>query len=323
MVAVWRTKLRENFTSWKTLQEFLHLPPEVHEQVLIQPNFPLNLPKRLAEKIEKGRIDDPLLLQFLPQKKEEGKFTGFVEHPVEDVAFQRTPRLLQKYASRNLLVMTAACAMNCRFCFRKNYPYPKSEKTGFAEELAIIENDPSIEEVILSGGDPLSLSNEILLELVLRLNTIPHIKRLRIHTRFSIGIPERIDDGFIDLLQAFKGVVYFVLHTNHPKEWDDEVEKAHTRLRKAGIVLLCQTVLLKGINDSVEVLFALFRRLINIGIISYYLHQLDRVEGSAHFEVDREEGKAIIRQLRARLPGYGVPTYVEEIPHKSGKTPIL
>ena len=323
MVAVWRTKLRENFTSWKALQEFLQLPQESHEQVLVQSYFPLNLPKRLAEKIEKGKIDDPLLLQFLPQKKEEEKISGFVAQPVEDEAFQRTPRLLQKYASRNLLVMTAACAMNCRFCFRKNYPYPKTEKTGFTDEISIIEKDSSIEEVILSGGDPLSLSNETLLELVVRLNAIPHVKRLRIHTRFSIGIPERIDEGFIDLLQAFKGVVYFVLHTNHPKEWDNEVEEAHTRLRKAGIVLLCQTVLLKGINDSVDTLYALFQRLINIGIISYYLHQLDRIEGGAHFEVDREVGKEIIRKLRVRLPGYGIPTYVEEIPHESGKTPIL
>ncbi len=319
MVATWREKLRENFTSWSELSEFLQLPLEVGTAPRF---FPLNLPRRIAEKIEKGKLDDPLLLQFLPTSKEEEKTEGFLKEPVNDQAFQLSPRILKKYHGRVLLLPTSACAMHCRFCFRKNFPYADSTEGDLEKELEQIGNDPTIEEVILSGGDPLSLSNQRLNEIIEQLNRFPHVKRLRFHTRFSIGIPERIDDEFLTILKNFSGMIYFILHSNHPKEWDNEVEAAHQKLRKMGVILLSQTVLLRGVNDDIETLEALFRRFINMGILPYYLHQLDRVEGTAHFEVSRNEGKALIKQLWSRLSGYGIPVYVEEIPFSPSKTPI-
>jgi len=319
MVDLWRQKLRENFTSWTELSHFLKLPLDVG----VSPRFfPLNIPRRLVEKMEKGNPKDPLLLQFLPTVKEDDKTEGFVKEPVSDQSFRLSPRLLKKYRDRVLLLPTSACVMNCRFCFRKNFPYADQESISLEKELHQIGQDTTIEEVILSGGDPLSLSNERLLQIVQQLNQFPHVKRLRFHTRYSIGIPERIDEGFLDLIQAFSGIVYFVIHTNHPNEWDDEVLNAHTRLRKAGAILLSQTVLLRGVNDQIEILESLCRYLVNGGIKPYYLHQLDRVEGTAHFEVQREEGKALIQELWSRLSGYGIPTYVEEIPFMAGKTPI-
>lgn len=319
MVALWREKLRENFTSWPKLAQFLELPLEVGT---CPKEFPLNLPLRLAQKIEKGRRDDPILLQFLPTAKEDEKTDGFVKEPVCDQAFQLGPKLLKKYHGRVLLLPTSACAMHCRFCFRKNFPYAGVQEDDLQAELQAIQNDPSIEEVILSGGDPLSLSNQRLSSIIETLNTFSHVKRLRFHTRFSIGIPERLDQELIDILKSFNGQIFFVIHINHPLEWDQEVAAAHEALRKEGIVVLSQTVLLKNVNDSVETLEQLFRNLVNAGVVPYYLHQLDRVEGTAHFEVSREQGQALIKELWPRLSGYGIPTYVEEIPFLPSKTPI-
>lgn len=319
MVALWREKLRENFTSWPKLAHYLQLPLEVGAT---PSQFPLNLPLRLAEKIEKGRWDDPILLQFLPTSQEDEKTEGFVKEPVLDQAFQLGPKLLKKYHDRVLLLPTSACAMHCRFCFRKNFPYAETKEDDLAAEFEAIKQDTSIEEVILSGGDPLSLSNQRLADILDKIKACSHVKRLRFHTRFPIGIPERIDSEFIDMLQSFPGQVFFVIHTNHPLEWDEDVALAHERLRKVGIVLLSHTVLLKNVNDNVEALEALCRRLVNSGVIPYYLNQLDRVEGTAHFEVKREYGKALIKELRSRLSGYGIPTYAEEIPFMPNKLPI-
>ena len=308
----WRQIQTTNFTKREKLAEFLKIPE------IASSSFPLNFPYRLAEKVEKGRLDDPILLQFLPTTQEALKTPGFHRDPVSDCSFQRAPHLLQKYSGRALLITTSACVMNCRFCFRQNYPY-ESDST-LTEEIEMIRNDPTIHEVILSGGDPLSLSNERLQSILSDLESIPHLKLLRFHTRFPLGIPERITPTFIEMLEKSPLQTIFILHTNHPNELDDDVFEA---LRKVPAPVLTQTVLLKGVNDSVQTLKALFLKLVTHGIIPYYLHQLDRIEQGGHFEVPIESGKKLIEALRAELPGYAVPTYVQEIPFKKSKSPLL
>lgn len=308
----WRAIQKDNFRDWRALIDFLEIDGS---ELLQTPSFPLNMPRRLAEKVEKGNPHDPLLRQFLPLKEEERDVPGFMEDPVSDISFQNTPRLLKKYAGRALLICTSACVMNCRFCFRQNYPY-EAEKE-LADEIEAIRNDPSLVEVILSGGDPLSLSDERLGNLIEKLSAIPHLKLLRFHTRFPIGIPERITDAFVAMIQKSRLQTIFVLHTNHPKELDEDLFIA---LKKIGVPLLSQTVLTKGVNDSVETLKELFLTLSCNGVIPYYLHQLDRVKQASHFEVPIERGQALIQELRKCLPGYAVPTYVQEIVGENSKT---
>jgi EF-P beta-lysylation protein EpmB len=230
-------------------------------------------------------------------------------------------KLLQKYQGRSLLVTTKACVMNCRFCFRQNFDYEREDKT-FKKELAYLKNDPSISEIILSGGDPLSLSNSHLSELFKELENIPHLKRLRFHTRFPLGIPERLDAELLGLLAGLRFQTVFVIHCNHPAELDETVLAKLKEVQKLGIPVLSQTVLLKNVNDRVEVLKELFERMVDFGIQPYYLHQLDPVEGAAHFEVSEDIGRNLIRELAGMLPGYAVPRYVKEIPNELSKSPL-
>lgn len=318
----WRKIQRTNFTSLDELASYLELDKNARRLLLMKPAFVLNLPRRLASKIQKNCLSDPILRQFVPLIEEEKKTLGFVADPVGDSAVQCSPKLLHKYEGRALLVSTSACAMHCRYCFRKNYPYETQNK-GYEKELALLTADSSIEEVILSGGDPLSLSNESLYDLLTQLQNIPHIKRIRFHTRFPIGIPERIDEDFINCLKDHPFQYWFVVHVNHPIELDEDVLQALGKIQKLGIPVLNQAVLLKGVNDSKEVLEALFRKLSNQGIFAYYLHQLDKVQGSAHFEVEESKGLELIRYLETVLPGYAVPKYVREISGQPSKTPIL
>ena len=241
----WRQIQKENIRSLNTLAQAL----ELDLPYVSTPHFPLNIPKRLVNKMERGNPKDPLLLQFLPRGEELTPPPGFVEDPVGDCAVQKTPRLLQKYKGRALLVTTGACVMNCRFCFRQNYPY--TSEGNFSEELELIRTDSSLHEVILSGGDPLSLSDETLTHLLQSLDAIPHIKLIRFHTRFPIGIPERITPKFVSLLNSLRAQPVTVLHTNHPQELDNVL---FTHLKKIPGVLLSQTVLLKEINDSFAIL---------------------------------------------------------------------
>lgn len=318
----WRKIQRTNFTSLDELSSYLELDKNARQFLLKNPAFILNLPRRLASKIQKNCLNDPILRQFVPLMEEEKRTLGFVSDPVGDSLAQCSPKLLHKYEGRALLVSTSACAMHCRYCFRKNYPYETQNKT-YDKELELLRQDSSIEEIILSGGDPLSLSNESLRGLLTQLQNIPHIKRVRFHTRFPIGIPERIDEDFLNCLKDFSFQYWFVVHVNHPLELDEDVLGALEKIQKLGIPVLNQAVLLKGVNDSKEVLEALFRKLANHGILAYYLHQLDKVQGSAHFEVEESEGLELIRYLETRLPGYAVPKYVREIQGEASKTPIL
>lgn len=316
--SLWRSIQRQNYTDWKALADFLNLEEEKRLLILKNSKFPLNLPVRLAEKIEKNSLEDPILKQFLPLIEENHISKGYIEDPVQDARFRKRGRLLHKYQGRALLVVTSACAMHCRYCFRKNFDY-EEKKSDFSEELEVIRQDHSLSEIILSGGDPLSLSNVALGELIDLLGQIPHLKRVRFHTRFPIGIPERIEQEFLKILENSPLQIWFVVHANHARELDEEVLIALKSIQKLGIPVLNQAVLLKGVNDSVSVLKELFEKLIDSGIFPYYLHQLDRVQGSAHFEVEQKEGTYLLGQLAKELPGYGVPKYVSEIAGEAHK----
>ncbi len=320
-VPLWRQIQKENFHSMNALMDFLELSSELRLHVLSSSHFPLNLPRRLAEKIQKNSLNDPILRQFVPLIDEQIESFKFVLDPVQDKEFCKTPKMLKKYKGRALLVTTSACAMNCRFCFRQNFPYETKDKS-FEKEIELLKEDDSIEEVILSGGDPLSLGDGALSSLFSMLELIPHIKRIRFHTRFPIGIPERIDASFLSLLASCSKQIFFVIHTNHPKELDQDVLGVLRKVLRLGIPVLSQTVLLRGVNDEEEVLLSLCKTLVNGGIIPYYLHQLDPVQGASHFEVSDEKAVSLVRFLRENMSGYGVPSLVREEPYRLSKTPL-
>jgi EF-P beta-lysylation protein EpmB len=320
-VEQWQSLLKTNITSWETLVDFLQLLEVERSSVLKKSHFPLNLPRRLANKIRKGTLNDPLFRQFVPLTDENSATPGFNKDPVNESTFFKSEKLLQKYEGRALLVSTGACAMNCRFCFRRSFPYEK-ERKKWDKELTILKNDPTITEVIVSGGDPLSLPNASLKELFDQLDTIDHLERIRLHSRFPLAFPERINTEFLEILKRSKKQIVFVLHSNHPREFDEEIFTSLKEMSKIGVLLLNQSVLLRGVNDSVETLKELFLLLINNGVLPYYLHQLDRVEGAAHFEVSQQEGLQLMSELANLLPGYALPKYVQEIPGKGAKTLI-
>lgn len=321
-VPMWREIQKTNFTSLDQLAQYLQLSQDQHDLLCNRPSFPLNLPRRLAEKIQKKTLNDPILLQFVPLKQELVSSQGFCLSPTQDESFSKTPKMLQKYNKRALLITTSACAMHCRFCFRQNYPYEVTQKI-FDQELLLIEQDPSLMEIILSGGDTLSLSDRALSELITRIEAIEHIKIVRFHTRFPIGIPERITENFLKIFQHRRLQFIFVVHVNHPKELDQDVIFYLKQLQQLCIPILNHTVLLKDVNDDLNTMVELNTALVCAGIIPYYLNQLDKVQGSAHFEVTIDRGKELITQMRKHLPGYAVPRYIEEIPGRPHKTVLL
>ena len=316
----WRAVLRKNFTRLELLADFLELSEEQRSVLISRSDFPLQVPFRLAQKMAKGTLEDPLVKQFLPTRQELQSHPDFVLDPVCEAAFQQEGKLLRKYEGRVLLVCTSACAMHCRYCFRQHFAYDTSK--AFEEELAQIEQDLSIHEVILSGGDPLSLSDEALAHILGRLTKLPHIRRIRFHTRFPIGIPERIDEEFLRLIASLSQQVYFIIHCNHPHELDQEIFDRLKALQRLGCSILNQAVLLKGVNDDVSTLQQLAEQLSNHGILFYYLHQLDRVQGSVHFEVEEEKGRFLLAEIAKRLPGYAIPKYVRETAGEPNKTLI-
>lgn len=317
----WRAILRKNFTRLEALADYLELSQEQQAQLIVRPDFPLQVPLRLAQKMAKGTLEDPLFKQFVPMRQELDVQRGFTLDPVCDSSFKDSNKLLRKYEGRVLLVCTSACAMHCRYCFRQYFAYDTSK--GFEEELTQIEQDLSIHEVILSGGDPLSLSDEILSHILERLSQFPHIRRIRFHTRFPIGIPERIDDDFLNLIASVPQQVYFVIHCNHPHELDQEIFDRLKAVQKLGAMILNQAVLLKGINDDEQTLFQLAETLSNHGIMFYYLHQLDKVQGAAHFEVKEKQGKHLLNSIAKRLPGYALPKYVREVAGEPNKISLI
>lgn len=319
--STWRAVLQSNITSFKVLTDFLQFSEETLQKLDLKPQFILNVPRRVAEKMAKDDPTDPLFLQFVPLLLEREHKEGFVADPVCDRLFVKEQKLIKKYSSRALIITTGACAMHCRFCFRQNFPYETEDKS-FAKDLALIESDTTIEEVILSGGDPLSLPDRALEAIIDSLEAITHVKRIRFHSRFPIGIPERIDDSFISVLKKSSKQFWFALHSNHPNEFDDTIWAALKRLQNIGIPILNQAVLLKGVNDTIDTLEKLSQELVNHGVFPYYLHQLDRVAGAGHFEVPIEKGKQLIELLLKKMSGYAVPKYVQEIAGEPSKTPL-
>ncbi|HHA2677724.1 TPA: EF-P beta-lysylation protein EpmB, partial [Stenotrophomonas maltophilia] len=286
--------------------------------------FALRVPEGFVARMRPGDAGDPLLRQVLPIDEEMRPAPGFSFDAVGDGAARKATGVIQKYRGRALLVATGSCAINCRYCFRRHFDYgaENAAKGGWQEAVAAIAGDPDIDEVILSGGDPLSLATHKLVELTDALRAIPHIRRLRIHTRLPIVLPERVDDELVSWLDSLPWPLAIVVHANHANEFDASVDAAMARLRGIGAQLLNQAVLLRGVNDSVQALQDLSERSFAAGVLPYYLHQLDRVEGVAHFEVDDAQAKALIAGLTARLSGYLIPKLVRELPGDPSKRPV-
>ncbi|MEI8229109.1 MAG: EF-P beta-lysylation protein EpmB [Planctomycetota bacterium] len=287
--------------------------------------FPLLVPRAFVARMRKGDRHDPLLLQVLPVAAERQVAAGFSADPLAEAAALAAPGLVQKYAGRALVLATGACAINCRYCFRRDFPYAESGATRAGVEAAIdaVAADPTIHEVILSGGDPLLLDDERIGRLVERIEGIPHVRRLRIHSRLPIVLPARVTESLTAILAATRLATVMVVHANHPAELDAAVAAALARLAAARVILLNQAVLLAGVNDSVAVLATLSERLVGIGVLPYYLHLLDRVQGTAHFEVSEDAAKCLHEALRARLPGYAVPRLAREVPGEPAKVWIM
>lgn len=323
----WQQALANAVRSPKRLLELLDLTPQQLPALLPEPSdgrktFPLRVPLSFVARMKKGDPDDPLLRQVLPLAEEQWSPPDFLDDPVGDLAASTTPGLLHKYYGRALLITTAACAVHCRYCFRRNFPYSDHQAGNqqWHDALQQLKRDNSISEVILSGGDPLSISDRRLAELVNALEKIPHLRRLRIHTRLPVVLPQRVCDPLLQWLDQCRLDLIVVIHTNHPNEINAELRDALQRLREnRRITLLNQSVLLRGINDRADTLIELSEKLFACGVLPYYLHLLDRATGTAHFEPPREHAIALYRELHARLPGYLVPKFAEEIAGAQGK----
>ena len=288
----------------------------------IDQDFPLLAPLPYLDRIASGDAFDPLLLQILPRPQENKSEPKYVKDPLQEGNLvTRTRGLIQKYNSRALVITTGACAINCRYCFRRHFPYDEnnpssSDWSGIYQHLS---SDTSLSEVILSGGDPLILGDRQLSDVITKLDSIESIDTIRLHTRLPVAIPQRICPELLDWVSRCRKKVVFVLHTNHPNEIDDQVVNAVSTLRDAGATLLNQSVLLRDINDTPEVLVKLSRKLFEAGVLPYYLHLLDPVAGAQHFDVPEVEGINLIRKISGQLPGYLVPRLAREIPGADAK----
>lgn len=274
--------------------------------------------------MHKGDLNDPLLRQVLPTHNELLTAAGFISDPVGDRQAELSPGLLHKYHGRVLLITTGACAVHCRYCFRRHYPYAGSTATASQWQgiLDYLHANPSIEEVILSGGDPLMISDKKLGEWLQQLQQLPQLKRLRLHTRLPVVLPQRITRELTGLFQTCRLNTVMVIHANHPTELSPSVAEALHKVAAAGVNLLNQSVLLKGVNDQCDTLVALSERLFEIGVMPYYLHLLDRVAGAAHFDLKESAIQNLQQQLVAKLPGYLMPRMVREIADEPSKTPF-
>ena len=321
----WQAELRKAKTSPAALLEDAGLSKNALPLAIqAADSFPLRVTEGFKNRIINGDVQDPLLRQILPLNEEDQDHPDFSIDPLAEYARQPVPGLLHKYHGRALLVVTGACAIHCRYCFRRHFPYQDSNPASnqWQSALDYLAHDHSISEIILSGGDPLTLSDERLSGLAEALAEIPHIKRLRIHTRIPIVLPERIVDSLVDWLTGTRLKPVVVVHVNHANELDHSVIPAIEKLKNAHIPLLNQSVLLKGVNDSVPALTTLSERLFDLGILPYYLHMLDPVKGTAHFAVDDVQAQAIMQGLQDTLPGYLVPKLVREVAGQASKMPL-
>lgn len=324
-VATWHDSLAKSVRDPQTLLSRLRLPESLLPgAVAAAEQFPLIVPESFLSRMRTGDPGDPLLRQVLPLMDELDQQPGFATDAVNDQSARKAPGLLQKYRGRALMIVTGACAVHCRYCFRRHYPYKDEPHRldDWAPALAAVAADESIQEVLLSGGDPLMLPDLRLSTLIDRLEAIPHLRRLRIHSRLPVVLPDRICSELLTRLTKSRLTPIMVVHANHPHEVVDDCAEALRTLVRSGITTLNQAVLMRGINDSAPVLADLCERLINTGVIPYYLHQLDRVQGAAHFEVDVAVGRSLIEALRGQLPGYAVPRYVREVAGGLSKIPL-
>ena len=318
----WRTQLRDAYRDPGTLLTALGL--DGAGLVLAhKPDFPFRVTRSFAARMRHGDAHDPLLRQVLPLACESDENAGYSADPLAETSHFADGSLIQKYRGRALLIVTGACAIHCRYCFRREFPYGDSVGVGpLSSALASIAADQSLREVILSGGDPLVLDDATLNVLVSKLAAIAHIERLRIHSRLPVVLPARITSDLLTTLGSGRLQPVLVIHANHAHEIDDEVKDALAACRRVGITLLNQAVLLRGVNDSATILAALSETLFAAGVLPYYVHVLDRVRGAAHFDAGDVRAAVIERELRALLPGYLVPRFVREVPGANGKLPL-
>ncbi len=321
----WQQLWREAVSDPLELLGLLDLADRADELLpAAETGFPLRVPRGFVARMRRGDARDPLLLQVLPRAAELGEVPGFTRDAVGDLAARAAHGVLHKYRGRALLLATGSCAVHCRYCFRRHFPYAEetAAANGWRDAVAHLAGDDSIGEVILSGGDPLSLATHKLAELGEAIGAIPHLKRLRLHTRLPVVLPERVDAEFLDWFAALPQQRVVVIHANHPREIDAAVAAACRALQAAGATMLNQAVLLREVNDDADVLAELSERLFAADVLPYYLHQLDRVAGAAHFEVDDARALALVDALRDRLPGYLVPRLVREIAGAPSKRPV-
>jgi len=320
----WQQAMRLAVRDSAELCRRLKLPESLGNTAAAE-SFPVFVPLEFLSRMQAGDRSDPLLKQVLAASEEVSPVEGFVADPLAEASASTLPGLLHKYPGRALLVTTGACAIHCRYCFRRHFPYDEVPKGAAAWQPAVdrIAADDSIQEVLLSGGDPLTLVDPLLARLVASLDAIPHVRRIRVHTRLPIVIPQRITQSLIEIFRSARATTWFVVHCNHAAELDSATLASLGRLIDAGIPVLNQAVLLRGVNDSLEALERLSLRLVDHRIQPYYLHQLDRVAGAAHFEVSEATGLRLVEQLRGRIPGYAMPQYVREIPHQASKLPVV
>lgn len=321
----WQRQLAEAISDPHELCALLELDPAwILPLVERQPQFALRVPRSYVAKMRKGDPRDPLLLQVLPLLAEREVVPGYSSDPVGDLQSRSGAGVLHKYQGRALVIATGACAVHCRYCFRRHFPYADNSalQEGWEQALGAIRFDTSINEVILSGGDPLSLNGRRLRQFTALLTGIPHVKRLRIHTRYPVVLPDRIDDELLNWLAELPLQKVVVIHANHAHEIDADARRACAGLARAGATLLNQSVLLAGVNDSPDTLAELSEALFAAGVLPYYLHVLDKVQGAAHFDVPEARAIELHRELAARLPGYLVPRLVREIAGEPAKTPV-
>lgn len=323
--ARWQQALADAVTSPAELCALLDLDPALIDAAHAPAqDFALRVPRGFIARMRRGDPRDPLLLQVLPAAAEMVRVAGFGVDPVGDLASRSATGLLHKYDGRALLIATGACAVHCRYCFRRHFPYSDESALagGWHEAIEHLRRDASIGEVLLSGGDPLSLSDRRLQQFTDALQGVPHLRRVRIHTRHPVVLPERVDAGLLGWLSAVRLQKVVVIHANHARELDGQVARACRDLAATGATVLNQSVLLAGVNDSVGALAELSEALFAMGVLPYYLHLLDRVQGAAHFEVTARTALELHTGMAAVLPGYLVPRLVREIPGAASKTSV-
>jgi EF-P beta-lysylation protein EpmB len=321
----WQQQLAQAVRNPDELINLLQLPTSLQTAAReAASQFPLRVPHSFIQRMEKGNPADPLLRQVLPLAEENQPVAGYRTDPVGDLDAMADRGVLHKYHGRVLLTLTGACAVHCRYCFRRHFPYQDANpaRDRWQAALQYLQRHEEVNEVILSGGDPLSLNDRTLSALVARLEQIPHLKRLRIHSRLPVVLPARLDAPLLNWLRETRLQSVMVIHANHANELNDEVAVALQRLKPQVDALLNQSVLLAGVNDDVQTLVDLSERLFACGVQPYYLHALDPVQNAAHFDVDEYRAAQITEGLRGRLPGYLLPKWVREIPGEPAKMPI-